>query len=110
MKQRSRFVLAKYYTSFLFVTLMIYWSRRFTQPNSPTNNITELNELIYAGAKLACDKTGVFQSNPNQNRKPEWEIRLEGLAKKLQEEKMRRKKKNKGISWDRKPKQNRKQV
>ena len=27
-------------------------------PYMPTNNITELNELIYAGAKLVCEKTG----------------------------------------------------
>ena len=28
-------------------------------PNIPTDNITKLNELIYAGAKLVCDKIGV---------------------------------------------------
>ena len=25
----------------------------------PTNNITDLNELIYAGAKLVCENTGI---------------------------------------------------
>ena len=33
----------------------------------PTSNITELNELNYAGAKLSCDKTGVSPRNPNRN-------------------------------------------
>ena len=28
-------------------------------PYIPTNNITELNELIYAGAKLVCEKIGI---------------------------------------------------
>ena len=35
------------------------------------NIITELNELIYAGAKLVCDK------NMNRYSKPGWEIRQE---------------------------------
>ena len=46
-------------------------------------NITELNELIYVGAKLARDKTGVPQRNPNRNTKSEWEIRLKGQVKEL---------------------------
>ena len=28
-----------------------------------TNNITELNELIYAGAKLVCEKIGIPPKN-----------------------------------------------
>ena len=28
-------------------------------PYIPTNNVTELNELIYAGAKLVCEKIGI---------------------------------------------------
>ena len=28
-------------------------------PYIPTNNITELNELIYAGAKLLCENIGI---------------------------------------------------
>ena len=28
-------------------------------PYIPTNNITELNELIYPGAKLVCEKIGI---------------------------------------------------
>ena len=34
--------------------------------NIPTNNITELNDLIYAGAKLVCWKIGVPQKNTNR--------------------------------------------
>ena len=41
------------------------------------NNITELNVLIYAGAKLVCDKIGVPLKNMNRNSKPGWEIWLE---------------------------------
>ena len=29
------------------------------RPYIPTNNITELNELIYAGEKLVCEKIGI---------------------------------------------------
>ena len=35
--------------------------------NIPTNNITELNELIYARAKLTSDKINVPQRKPNKN-------------------------------------------
>ena len=35
----------------------------------PTNNITERNDLIYAKAKLVCDKTGISQRNENENGK-----------------------------------------
>ena len=41
------------------------------------NNITKLNELIYAGAKLICEKIGLPFKNTNRNSKPGWEIRLE---------------------------------
>ena len=55
-----------------------------------------------------CNKIGVSLRNLNRNTKPEWEIRLEGLAKKLRKQaKMLRKKKNKTkkkkhskICWD----------
>ena len=36
----------------------------------------ELNELIYAGAKLICDKIGVSLKKTNRNSKPGWEIKL----------------------------------
>ena len=35
----------------------------------PTDNITELNELIYAGGKQVCDKIGIPQKNENRNLK-----------------------------------------
>ena len=52
-------------------------------PNIPTGNITELNELIYAGAKLVCNEVSVPRRNQNRNTKPGWEIRLEEQVKKM---------------------------
>ena len=43
----------------------------------PTNNITELNELIYAGAKLVCEKIGISSKSTKNQSKPEWEMRRE---------------------------------
>ena len=43
----------------------------------PTNNITELHELINSGAKLVCEKIGVTLKNTNRNPIPRWESRLE---------------------------------
>ena len=48
-------------------------------PNIQTDNISELNELIYSGAKLVCDNIGIHLRNSNRNIKPRWEIRPEGL-------------------------------
>ena len=36
-----------------------------------TDNISELNELIYTGAKLVCHKMGIPLRNPNRNTKHE---------------------------------------
>ena len=47
----------------------------------PTNNITELNELIYAGAKLVCEKIGIPSKSTKKKSKPGWEIRLETQIK-----------------------------
>ena len=59
------------------------------------DNISELNELIYAGAKLVWDKICVPLSNPNRNTKSGREIRLGGQVKKLQQQaKIRRKEKH----------------
>ena len=41
------------------------------------NNITELNELIYARTKLISDKIDISQRNSNRNTKTEWEMRIE---------------------------------
>ena len=47
------------------------------QPYISINNITELNELIYAGAKLVCEKIGIPSKSTKKQSKPVWEIRLE---------------------------------
>ena len=69
-----------------------------------TNNITELNELIYEEAKLVCDKIGARLKNTNRNSKPGWEIRLETQIRNLQQGQMMRHRKNAGIFWDEKEK------
>ena len=56
--------------------------------NVPTGNITEQNKLIYAGAKLVCDKIGFPQGNSSTNTKRRWKIRLEGRIKKLRQAKV----------------------
>ena len=50
-------------------------------------NITDLNELIYAGAKLVCDEIGIPLRNTNRNTKPGCEIRLEELVHKQRQAK-----------------------
>ena len=47
-----------------------------------TNNITELNALIYAGAKLVCEKIGIPSKITKEKSKPGWEFRLETQIKK----------------------------
>ena len=42
-----------------------------------TNNITELNKLIYVGAKLVCENIGTPSKSTKKQQKPGWEIRLE---------------------------------
>ena len=51
-------------------------------PYIPTNNITELNELIYACAKLVCEKIGIPLKSTKKQLKPGWEIRLETQKRK----------------------------
>ena len=46
-----------------------------------TINITELNELIYAGAKLVYEKIGIPSKNTKKPPKPLWEIQLETQIK-----------------------------
>ncbi len=43
--------------------------------------IIELNELIYARAKLVCKKMGVPFKSMKKKAKPGWEIRLETQTK-----------------------------
>ena len=49
-----------------------------------TNNLTELNELIYAGAKLVCEKIGIPSKITKEKSKPGWEFRLETQIKILE--------------------------
>ena len=51
-------------------------------PYISTNYITELNELIYTGAKLVCKKIGIPSISTKKQSKPGWEIRLETQIKK----------------------------
>ena len=41
------------------------------------NNILELSDLIYIGAKLVYGKIGVPHKNMNRESKPGWKFRLE---------------------------------
>ena len=50
-------------------------------PYIPTNNITKLNELIYAGVKLVREKIGVPSKSTKKQSKPGGEIRLETQIK-----------------------------
>ena len=43
-------------------------------PYISTNNITELNELIYAGAKLVCEKIGIPSESTKKQSKPGWKF------------------------------------
>ena len=51
-------------------------------PYITTSNITELNELIYAGTKLVCEKTRIPSKSTKKQSKLGWEIRLETQIKK----------------------------
>ena len=52
----------------------------------PTNNITNLNELIYAGAKLVCENIGIPSKNTKVKSKPGWEFRLETQIENLRKQ------------------------
>ena len=67
-------------------------------PYISTNNITKLNELIYAGAKLVCEQVGISSKSTKNKSKPEWEIRLETQIKNLRKQaKMMKQTKDAGI-------------
>ena len=69
-------------------------------PYISTNNITELNELIYAEAKLVGEKIGIPSKSTQKKSKPGWEIRLETQIKNLRKKKakmIKQKKKDAGI-------------
>ena len=46
-----------------------------------TNKITELNELIYAGANIVREKIGIRPKSTKKKLKPGWEILLETQIK-----------------------------
>ena len=70
-----------------------------------TNNITELNELIYSGAKLVCEKIGIPSKIIKEKSKPVWEFQLETQIKNLRKQlKVIKQKKNAGINRNRKEK------
>ena len=50
-------------------------------PYISTNNISDLNDPIYAGAKLVCEKIGVPSKSTKKQSKPGWEVRLETQIK-----------------------------
>ena len=71
--------------------------------NISTNNITELNELIYAGGKLVCKKIGGTLKKHDEKSKPGWKIRLEIRIKNQRKQtKMIKQRKNAGIFRDKK--------
>ena len=56
------------------------------QPFHHPKNITRLNELIYAGAKLVCEKVGIPLKSTNEKSKPIWDIRVKTLVRKLRKQ------------------------
>ena len=54
------------------------WNWKSKQIIIKSCNISELNEVIYAQAKLVCDRIGISQEKLKKNTKPGGEIRLEG--------------------------------
>ena len=56
-------------------------------PYISTNNISELNDLIYTGAKLVCEKIAVPSKSMKKQSKPGLEIRQETQIKKIYENK-----------------------
>ena len=71
-------------------------------PYTSTNNITELNELIYAGAKLVCEKIGIPSKSTNEKSKQDRKFKADkNLRKQAQ---MKNQRKNAGIYWNKKEK------
>ena len=70
-----------------------------------TNNITELNELIYAGAKLVCEKIGIPTKITKKKSKPGLKNRHETLKINLRKQvKMIKQKKDAPICKNQKEK------
>ena len=49
------------------------------------NNITELNEVIYAGVKLVCDKIGAHKRPQTKTQNLDKKIRLEMQIRNLRQ-------------------------
>ena len=74
-------------------------------PYISTKNIIELNEEIYAGGKLVCEKIGIPSKNTKEKSKPGWEIRLETQIKNLRKQaQMIKQRKDAGTWRDKKEK------
>ena len=72
-------------------------------PKLSTNNITELKELIYAGAKLVWENIWIPSKSTKKKSKPGWEIWQETLIKKsLRKQAKMIKQKYAGICWNKK--------
>ena len=50
------------------------------------DNITELNELIYAESRLICEKIGIPSKSTKKKSKLGWEIQLETQIKNLRKQ------------------------
>ena len=79
-------------------------------PYISTNNITELNVPIYAGAKLVCEKIGIPTKSTKKQSKPGWEIWLETQIKNLRKQAKMVKQKDRGICRNRKEKTTREKI
>ena len=70
-----------------------------------TKDITDLKELIHAGAKLICEKIGIPHKTTNRYSKPGWDIRQETQIRNLRRPgKIIKQGENAG-TWDKKKKQ-----
>ena len=72
-----------------WITVKMETEKNQVLTNISTNNITELNKLIYAGVKLVCEKIGIPAKSSKKKSKPGWEIRLETQIKKIYENRLK---------------------
>ena len=52
-------------------------------PYKSMDNVTKLNEIFSAEAKVICEKVGILSKSTKKKSKPGWEIRLETQIKNL---------------------------
>ena len=65
--------------------------------NIPTNDITELNDLIHVGDKLVFEKIEVPLKATSRKSKPGWELRLESLMKRHRQQASKQKQNIKNV-------------